>query len=145
MLDNLPLLFQTIIIFNGRKLFLVFGIFSLFITMRMIGINSFWSFIMMFTSHFWNFFFLNGGTFSFGEDIISAVFFPGHSLSGVILIDDFEWLVDELNFIDKGNNHQYLVVKDEYVLVQWHLDQHELHFCWCLLELVQWHVDPLEI
>ena len=46
---------QTIRIFNGRRCFLVFVMFSIFIKIRMIVRFSFWSFIMRFICHLWNF------------------------------------------------------------------------------------------
>ena len=47
---------QTINIFNCLWWLFVFGMFSIFLKMRVIGICSFWSFIRRFILHFWDFY-----------------------------------------------------------------------------------------
>ena len=44
---------------------------------------------------------LNVGTLFVGEDIMSDVLFLGITFTGVTLIYDFEWLVEDLEFIKK--------------------------------------------
>ena len=90
---------QTINIFNCLWWLFVFGMFSIFLKMRVIGICSFWSFIRRFILHFWDFYQCRNIICSGRK--ISAILFLGRSFSGVTLIYEFELLVDNTKFLDK--------------------------------------------
>ena len=101
-LINIYIYYQNVGLLNCRKLFLFFIMFSIFITIKMVGLCSFWSFIMKLICHIWgfqHFYQWSNILFRWGHHFscdIPLTLFPS-----VVLIGVFELLLDGLEFLDK--------------------------------------------